>query len=355
MSPTRRRTASLALVAVALVAAGCGSTDSSTSRSAQTSTAATPSSTPTGPSYPPADGPKVRLRSFTARAPSRWKLDHSLGQGIVFADDPHYRDEITFSDTTIYPGTSLTRAERIVSRDDTWTRTPRSLPRVTLDGQTFFHLAGPAEGGRRYEAYGLVAGDRVLQLSFDTDESPAVRERLSARCWRRCGCGERSGRIASLGAYVVLPGRATAEVAVDGGPGPTRETTAAPPFGTGCRIGGLWIDVQVTRKQSLTWSEEAMTTTLFRSTGAADRAFGGTHRDDLLDQLSPRELEVLALMAEGRSNRAIGERLTVELKTVETHVGRVFTKLGLSEDRHENRRVLAVLTFFGRQSTDAGR
>jgi DNA-binding NarL/FixJ family response regulator len=96
-----------------------------------------------------------------------------------------------------------------------------------------------------------------------------------------------------------------------------------------------------------------MTTTLFRPADAAERAFGGTHRDDLLDQLSPREAEVLALMAEGRSNRAIGEQLTVELKTVETHVGRVFTKLGLNEDRHENRRVLAVLTFLGRESTAA--
>ena len=96
-----------------------------------------------------------------------------------------------------------------------------------------------------------------------------------------------------------------------------------------------------------------MTTTVFRARGAADRAFGGTHRRDLLEQLSPRELEVLALMAEGRSNRAIGEQLTVELKTVETHVSRVFTKLGLNEDRQENRRVLAVLTFFGRESTDA--
>jgi DNA-binding NarL/FixJ family response regulator len=72
---------------------------------------------------------------------------------------------------------------------------------------------------------------------------------------------------------------------------------------------------------------------------------------DLLDRLSPRELDVLALMAEGRSNRAIGEQLEVELKTVETHAGRIFTKLGLNEDRHENRRVLAVLTFLGRART----
>ena len=90
-----------------------------------------------------------------------------------------------------------------------------------------------------------------------------------------------------------------------------------------------------------------MTTTLLRSPSVADHVSGAC-RGDLLDQLSPRELEVLALMAEGRSNLAIGERLTLELKTVETHVGRVFTKLGLDEDRQENRRVLAVLIFFGR-------
>jgi DNA-binding NarL/FixJ family response regulator len=94
--------------------------------------------------------------------------------------------------------------------------------------------------------------------------------------------------------------------------------------------------------------EEAMTTELFGSIPPTGRASAGTHGHDLLDQLSPREMEVLALMADGRSNRAIGEQLTVELKTVETHVGRVFTKLGLHEDRQENRRVLAVLRFFGR-------
>ena len=90
------------------------------------------------------------------------------------------------------------------------------------------------------------------------------------------------------------------------------------------------------------------TTTLPRPAGAADRHVGAQYREDLLAHLSPRELDVLALMAEGRSNRAIGECLAVELKTVETHVGRVFTKLGLGADRYENRRVLAVLAYFGR-------
>jgi DNA-binding NarL/FixJ family response regulator len=87
-----------------------------------------------------------------------------------------------------------------------------------------------------------------------------------------------------------------------------------------------------------------MTTTLSRPEA------GGPYPRDLPDHLSRREHEVLALMAEGRSNRAIAEYLSVELKTVETHVGRVFTKLGLEEDRRGNRRVLAVLTFLGHHS-----
>lgn len=96
-----------------------------------------------------------------------------------------------------------------------------------------------------------------------------------------------------------------------------------------------------------------MTTTLFGSPSASDRALGGTRRrEDLLDRLSPRELEVLALMAEGRSNLAIGAQLAVGLKTVESHVSRVFSKLGLHDDRYGNRRVLAVLTLLGQGSGD---
>jgi DNA-binding NarL/FixJ family response regulator len=64
-----------------------------------------------------------------------------------------------------------------------------------------------------------------------------------------------------------------------------------------------------------------------------------------LGRLTRREHQVLTLMAEGRSNVAIGEQLTVEVKTVETHISRVFTKLGLAEVTGENRRVLAVLTY----------
>jgi DNA-binding NarL/FixJ family response regulator len=66
---------------------------------------------------------------------------------------------------------------------------------------------------------------------------------------------------------------------------------------------------------------------------------------DPLADLTRREREVLALMAEGQSNHGISRRLYLSPKTVETHVHRIFTKLGLFADDSAHRRVLAVLTF----------
>ena len=59
--------------------------------------------------------------------------------------------------------------------------------------------------------------------------------------------------------------------------------------------------------------------------------------------LTGKEREVLALVAEGWSNDRIAERLDVSARTVETHTGRIFSKLGLREDRGTHRRVMAVL------------
>ncbi|MGC0341640.1 response regulator transcription factor [Streptomyces sp. SLBN-8D4] len=73
--------------------------------------------------------------------------------------------------------------------------------------------------------------------------------------------------------------------------------------------------------------------------------FSARHRDDPLAHLSAREREVLALMAEGRSNAGIGRRLWVTEGTVEKHVRSILGKLGLTEDTEDHRRVLAVLTF----------
>jgi DNA-binding NarL/FixJ family response regulator len=70
------------------------------------------------------------------------------------------------------------------------------------------------------------------------------------------------------------------------------------------------------------------------------RGDGGT-----LELLTGRERDILALMAQGRSNRAIGERLFLSPKTVETHVGAIFAKLGLLPAADDHRRVLAVITY----------
>ncbi len=66
---------------------------------------------------------------------------------------------------------------------------------------------------------------------------------------------------------------------------------------------------------------------------------------DRLTALSEREREVLALMAEGRTNNAIAERLVVGEGTVEKHVSGIFAKLGLAPSETEHRRVLAVLAY----------
>jgi DNA-binding NarL/FixJ family response regulator len=72
---------------------------------------------------------------------------------------------------------------------------------------------------------------------------------------------------------------------------------------------------------------------------------GRRRRGDPVAELTPRELEVLELMAEGRSNQAIGERLFITPRAVEKHVTSIFTKLGLPATAEDHRRVLAVLAY----------
>jgi DNA-binding NarL/FixJ family response regulator len=67
--------------------------------------------------------------------------------------------------------------------------------------------------------------------------------------------------------------------------------------------------------------------------------------DDPLAPLTPREGEVLALMAEGRSNQGIADRLVISLRAVEKYVSSIFTKLDLPSSSTESRRVLAVLLY----------
>jgi DNA-binding NarL/FixJ family response regulator/class 3 adenylate cyclase len=72
---------------------------------------------------------------------------------------------------------------------------------------------------------------------------------------------------------------------------------------------------------------------------------GRRRQHDPLDELTPREREVLELMAEGRSNQAIGERLFITPRAVEKHITSIFSKLRLPQASEDHRRVLAVLAF----------
>ena len=80
----------------------------------------------------------------------------------------------------------------------------------------------------------------------------------------------------------------------------------------------------------------------------AARMMGRRRTESLLDRLTPRELEVLSLMAQGQSNHAIATRLFLTAKTVETHVRMIFQKLDLVQTADDHRRVQAVLQFLER-------
>ena len=72
---------------------------------------------------------------------------------------------------------------------------------------------------------------------------------------------------------------------------------------------------------------------------------GASRRRDAIATLTPREREVLGLMAEGRTNGAIARQLVVSDRAVEKHVANIFTKLDLPPSGEDHRRVLAVLRY----------
>jgi DNA-binding NarL/FixJ family response regulator len=75
------------------------------------------------------------------------------------------------------------------------------------------------------------------------------------------------------------------------------------------------------------------------------RLLGRRRSDDPIESLTPREREVLELMAEGRSNQGIAERLVVTERAVQKHITSIFQKLGLTASGYDHRRVLAVRAF----------
>lgn len=179
----RRILAGLAAVAALTLTAGCGAGSSSGGPSAADPTSGSPSSTPSassspgGPyaSYTPAAGPRIALSTFTAHAPSGWRLDHTFGSHVVFADKG--AGDIEFSELT-YPPTGLAAMARIARDGGTWTRKPAIRKPVTIDGTRFYHLAGPVGGGHYVEEFGAVRHLRRVKLSFDLPGSPTAATKL---------------------------------------------------------------------------------------------------------------------------------------------------------------------------------
>jgi DNA-binding NarL/FixJ family response regulator len=79
-----------------------------------------------------------------------------------------------------------------------------------------------------------------------------------------------------------------------------------------------------------------------------ERMVGRRRSKSALDDLTPRERQVLSLMAEGRSNQGIAQELIVTVAAVERHVTSIFGKLGLRTAPEDHRRVLAVLEYLRR-------
>lgn len=82
-----------------------------------------------------------------------------------------------------------------------------------------------------------------------------------------------------------------------------------------------------------------------RPTPPPDRSDRDRDRDRLLDRMTPREREVLALMAQGRSNTGIADTLVLSRSAVAKHINAIFTKLDIPPAGRDNRRVLAVLAY----------
>jgi DNA-binding NarL/FixJ family response regulator len=101
------------------------------------------------------------------------------------------------------------------------------------------------------------------------------------------------------------------------------------------------VDAFVSTLERIVGGESVIDTALVQQLIAARRA------KDPLDALSPREREVLSLMAEGRSNPGIARQLTVTQSTVEKHVHSILEKLRLPATEEDQRRVLAVITYLG--------
>lgn len=177
-----RCTASLALLAsLALAVAGCGGDDPSDTTAPPSGSPTSPGpSTSSTPTVKPASGRKVSLAALTARTPQGFDYDNSLAKEIVFSASRDYRTEVTYSDITVFPGTSNRFAARLSIKNSDWNPKPTIAPSVELAGTRWYHLIGPIGKGQHLEEFGTVTADssRLVKVSFEMTGSAAQRKEL---------------------------------------------------------------------------------------------------------------------------------------------------------------------------------
>jgi hypothetical protein len=181
VSPHRRRTASLAALAILVpMLAGCGDGDSSRAVDPTSTPAPPTASGGSPPRVEPASGRRISLAAVTARTVDGYGYDDSLAKEIVFSSSRDLGQDLTFSDVTVYPGTTNARAARLTIRNSSWQRAPRAAPSVTIDGEPWYHLTGPIGGGTYLEDYGTVHDSRLVRISFELTASAAKRAQIVA-------------------------------------------------------------------------------------------------------------------------------------------------------------------------------
>ena len=243
---------------------------------------------------------------------------------------------------------------------------------AALDGRSRHRQ--PARRGTTVRAIIPIDRQAVSRCESSSPKTPCYCEKVSCGCWRRSGF-EVVGQAADADDLLRKVRAHKPDVAVVDVRMPPTQTDegirAAPRSATSCRAIGVLVLSQYVEEgyasELLADNAEGLGyllkdrvadveafTEAVRRVGAGGSALdpevvsqllGRRRRDDPLEALTPREREVLALMAEGRTNASIAEALVVTERAVEKHVTSIFGKLGLTASPDDHRRVLAVLRF----------
>ena len=177
--PWLRRTTSLVVLAglTPLLAACDGG---STGVAESTAGSASPSASGSPPAIEPAAGRRISLAALSARTVDGYDYDNSLAKEIVFSSSRDLGQDLTFSDVTVYPGTTNATAARLTIKNSSWKQRPRTAAPVTIDDEQWYHLTGPIGDGKHLEDYGTVHDSRLVRISFELTGPAPKRAQIVA-------------------------------------------------------------------------------------------------------------------------------------------------------------------------------